>query len=81
MHWKTVFFIAVSISVILRVSCESEEEQSVDEPMEDQTGSQAREPEVDDRIAIAISERVDDIYSAATAVNPWATFVMLHVKL
>ena len=48
MHWKTVFFIAVSISVILRVSCESEEEQSVDEPMEDQTGSQAREPDVDD---------------------------------
>ena len=37
-----MFFIAVSISVILRVSCESEEEQSVNEPMEDQTGSQAR---------------------------------------
>ena len=36
------------MSAILRVSCESEEEKSVDEPMEDQTGSQAREPDVDD---------------------------------
>ena len=31
------------------------------------------------RACSKISQRVDDIYSAATAVNPWATFVMLKL--